>query len=58
MTVTSDSDKGDEHVTLRMPSSLADELRRVASENERSLSAEARLALKAWLKEYDAERAA
>lgn len=38
-----------EHVTLRMPSSLVAELRLVAKENDRSLSAEARLALRHWL---------
>lgn len=37
------------HLTLRLPVSVLDELRAVAEENERSLSAEARLALKAWL---------
>ncbi len=57
MSVTSDSDKADEHVTFRMPSTLVAELRLVAKENDRSLSAEARLALKAWLAQY-AERAA
>lgn len=38
-----------EHITLRMPASLVAELRLVAKENDRSLSAEARLALRAWL---------
>ncbi len=37
------------HLTLRLPVSVLDELRAVAEQNERSLSAEARLALKAWL---------
>ncbi len=39
----------DEMVSFRMPASLVAELKLVASENERTLSAEARLALKAWL---------
>lgn len=38
-----------QHITLRLPAELVNELRAVATENERSLSAEARLALKAWL---------
>ena len=42
-----------EHVTLRMPSSLVAELRLVARENDRSLSAEARLALRAWLSQTE-----
>lgn len=46
------------HVTLRMPASLREELEAVAEQNDRSLSAEARLALKAWLATYDRERAA
>jgi predicted transcriptional regulator len=59
MTVTSTSgDEMSEHVTLRMPSSLVAELRAVARENDRSLSAEARLALRSWLTAYDARRAA
>jgi plasmid stability protein len=37
------------HVSFKMPQSLVDELRLVAKENDRSLSAEARLALRAWL---------
>lgn len=41
-----------EHITLRMPADLVAELRLVAKENDRSLSAEARLALKAWLDRY------
>jgi hypothetical protein len=36
-------------VAIRMPHSLVAELRLVAKENDRSLSAEARLALRAWL---------
>lgn len=38
-----------QHITLRLPAHLVTELRAVATENERSLSAEARLALRAWL---------
>lgn len=34
---------------MRLPVHLADELRAVARENERSLSAEARMALREWL---------
>lgn len=41
----------DRHLTMRMPASLVDELRVLAKENERSLSAEARLALRAWLEQ-------
>lgn len=52
MTVHSQVDEQDEHVSFRMPSSLVAELRLVAKENDRSLSAEARLALRAWLAQY------
>jgi hypothetical protein len=37
------------HVSFKMPSSLVEELRLVAKQNDRTLSAEARLALRAWL---------
>lgn len=57
MSVVSPSGKSDEHVTLRLPASLAEELRLVAKENDRSLSAEARLALKAWLAQYAEQEA-
>ncbi len=57
MDTPSTQHEGLARVTLSMPASLADELRLVAEENDRSLSAEARLALKAWLAQY-AERAA
>lgn len=40
------------HITLRMPESLVDELRAVAAENDRSLSYQARVALREWLDEY------
>ena len=40
---------GDHHHELFLPEALAAALRTVARENDRSLSAEARLALKAWL---------
>jgi plasmid stability protein len=36
-------------VSLSLPPSLVAELRAVATDNDRSLSAEARLALRAWL---------
>jgi plasmid stability protein len=36
-------------MAVRMPDSLLAELRLVAKENDRTLSAEARLALRAWL---------
>ncbi len=39
----------DEMVSVRMPASLVAELRLVASENDRTLSDMARLALKEWL---------
>ena len=48
----------DAYFTMRLPQSLVDELKQVARENERSLSAEARLALKAWLQRYDQDQAA
>lgn len=38
-----------EHVTFRLPADVLAELRSIANENERSLSAEARLAFRAWL---------
>mgnify|MGYP001333875853 FL=1 len=38
-----------EMFTARMPADLMAELRVLARENDRSLSAEARLALRAWL---------
>ncbi len=47
-TMQTETDKN-QHVTLRMPASLVAELKLVARENDRSLSAEARLALRAWL---------
>ncbi len=40
--------------SFRLPPSVIEELRKVAAENDRSLSAEARLALKAWLALRDA----
>lgn len=40
-------------LSLRLPAMLVAELEAVARENDRSLSAEARLALKAWLAQYD-----
>ena len=49
MTVHSQTEESDEHVSFRMPASLVRELRLVAKSNERTLSAEARLALRAWL---------
>lgn len=52
MTVDSTTGK---HLTLRIPEALWLELQRVAEQNDRSLSAEARLALRAWLKGYDQE---
>ncbi len=52
-TMETETDKN-QHVTLRMPATLVAELRKVATENDRSLSAEARLALKAWLALRDA----
>ena len=39
----------DRIVSFRMPVALLDDLRKVAEANDRSLSAEARLALKHWL---------
>lgn len=53
MTVHS-SEERDEHVSFRMPASLVRELRVVAKENDRTLSAEARLALRAWLAKTEA----
>ena len=41
-----------EHITLRMPATLVAELRVIARENDRSLSAEARLALRSWLAQH------
>jgi hypothetical protein len=45
----------DDMISLRLPAVLVSELRAVARENERSLSAEARLALKAWLARTEKE---
>ncbi len=42
---------------MRMPAHLLAELRLVAKENDRSLSAEARLALRAWLAQSKEESA-
>lgn len=39
------------HITLRLDERLVSELRRVAKENDRSVSAEARLALRDYLRE-------
>lgn len=41
---------------MRMPASLVEELRAVADENDRTLSAQARVALREWLTEYAARR--
>jgi hypothetical protein len=43
-----------EMVSVRMPASLVAELRLVASENDRTLSDMARLALKEWLAQRQA----
>ncbi len=51
---TKDNTERDEMVSFRMPAYLLAELRAVAQENERTLSAEARLALKAWLAQKEA----
>lgn len=51
MAVDSSSDKA-EHITLRMPASLVEELRAVARDNDRSLSYQARVALREWLADY------
>lgn len=39
------------HITLRLDERLVDELRRVARQNDRSVSAEARQALRNYLRE-------
>ncbi len=47
-TMQTETDKN-QHVTLRMPASLVAELRLVAQQNDRSLSNQARIALREWL---------
>jgi predicted transcriptional regulator len=45
-------------VSIRMPDDLVEELRAVAKENDRSLSYQARLALREWLEAYAKAKAA
>jgi len=54
MTVQSESVKA-EHITLRLEERLVSELRRVAKMNDRSVSAEARQALRNYLRQYAEE---
>lgn len=54
MTVREEKSRA-EHITLRLDEKLASELRRVAVQNDRSVSAEVRQALRDYLRQFQVQ---